>query len=59
MAQKSCGNLTVKSIKCVDTKIDGGHDGHRLQCTLGIWLSDGRYQEIEVESITNPREWEK
>jgi hypothetical protein len=51
--------LTVKTVRCIDSKLDSGFDGNRFQCTLGIWLSDGRYQEIEVESMTNPREWEK
>ena len=50
--------LEVKSIETFNAKIDSGLDGKRFTCVLGITLSDGRYEEIEVESYTNPREWD-
>lgn len=58
MASQS-SDLTVKVVHCTDFKLDSGFDGRRLQCTLCVWLSDGRYKEIDVESVTNPREWER
>ena len=59
MAPELSDNLTVVSVEATMFKVDGGHDGHRFECVLCIGLSDGRYHEIEVESVTDPRDWIK
>ena len=59
MAPRSSNDLTVVSVEATMFKVDGGHDGHRFECVLCIELSNGQYHEIEVESVTNPRDWVK